>query len=304
MSLSQTKTEALPRASTKELFKAYTTLTKPRVNALLLFTAYMAMIVADHGLPNPMTSIVLLVGLGLSAGGAAAINMWYDRDIDQIMSRTLDRPIPQGIVSPNQSLVFGLILQALSLMIFLTFGNTLTAMLSFAGFIYYSVIYTMVLKRRTPQNIVIGGGAGSFPPLIGWALVTDHVSLVSMLMFLVIFFWTPSHFWALAIYKNEDYKKANVPMMPVVRGERYTRIQALIYTIVLAAVSMILTQIYPFHSLFFWFSCLLNLMFLYFNVRLLFEKDGNHKWAKRTFLASLVYLPAIFIVMAISACLI
>ena len=301
MAVAESKTTALSKSKTSinELIKNYVILTKPRINALLLFTAYVAAIVAAGGFPDPVTTLVLVIGLGLSAAGAAVINMWYDRDIDQVMSRTQQRPLPQGIISSNNALIFGLLLQVLSLIVFLTFSNPVSALLSFAGFVYYAVIYTMWLKRRTPQNIVIGGGAGAIPPLVGWAVVTGNVSLGAILMFLVIFFWTPSHFWALALYKNDDYKKAKVPMMPVVKGPRVTKIQCMIYGVILSAVSISLSFIDTLGTLYLVISILLNVWFLVVHIKLLLEPDNQMKWAKRTFIASLIYLPMLFSLMVI-----
>ncbi|GGH75717.1 protoheme IX farnesyltransferase [Pullulanibacillus pueri] len=299
MAITNTKTTVLSKTSIKEFIKNYTILTKPRINALLLFTAYVAAIVATDGFPDPKTTLVLIFGLGLSAAGAAVINMWYDQDIDAIMGRTQERPLPQGNVASTHALVFGLLLQALSLIIFLTLANPISALLSFGGFIYYAVIYTMWLKRRTPQNIVIGGGAGAIPPLVGWAVVTGSVSLSAVLMFLIIFFWTPSHFWALALYKNEDYRRAKVPMMPVVKGARITKVQCLIYAIILAGVSMSLAFLNTLGSLYFSVTLLLNLWYIGIHIKLFFEADNQMKWAKKTFMASLIYLPVLFTLMVV-----
>ncbi|EQD46598.1 protoheme IX farnesyltransferase, partial [mine drainage metagenome] len=160
-----------------------------------------------------------------------AVNMWYDRDIDVLMHRTSDRPVPTGRIPATRSLWMGLAMELASLPLMWFGVNALTAILSFGGFLYYVVIYTMWLKRRTPQNIVIGGGAGAFPPLIGWAAVTGQVSVAALLMFLIIFLWTPPHFWSLALYRQEDYRSAGIPMMPVARGPRVTKVQSLIYAL-------------------------------------------------------------------------
>ncbi len=200
------------------IFRAYLILTKPRIVSLILFTEYCAMVVAGNRIPTPRETPVGIIGLALSAGGAAVINVWYDRDIDGIMGRTMNRPLPKGIVKPSHALWFGLGLGVGSIVLFLVTGFKTAALLSAAGYVYYAVVYTMLLKRRTPQNIVVGGGAGAFGPLVGWSIVAGPLTMTPIWMFAVIFFWTPSHFWGLALYKKEDYARAGVPMMPVVRG--------------------------------------------------------------------------------------
>lgn len=279
---------------------SYIQLTKPKIQVMLLFTAYVAMLVGSHGIPTLRLTIATLVGLGLSGGGSAAINMWYDRDIDSIMHRTENRPLPMGRVNAMPALVYGIVLCLLSVLILWRFVNPLSAVLSGAGAVYYAVVYTMWLKRRTPQNIVIGGGAGAFPPLVGWAAVTGHVGIAAIIMFAVIFFWTPPHFWALALYKNEDYTRAGVPMMPVVRGATSTKIQSIVYAVVLTftAISLYFTGavglVYGIVAL------ILSVVFLVFNIRLFFEPNDATKWAKRTFAASLMYLPVLFTVMVLN----
>lgn len=261
------------------------------------------MIVAEGQIPGLRETIVDLGGLALSAGGAAAINMWFDRDIDGIMSRTKGRPIPSGLVSPAQALTFGLVLGAASVVVLGVFDNGLAAALAAAGYVYYAVVYTMLLKRRTPQNIVIGGGAGAFPPLVGWAAVTGHLSLAAILMFAVIFFWTPAHFWGLALYKNEDYVKVGVPMMPAVRGAATTKRQMIAYSLVLLVVSLTLGVASSVGMLYDIAAIVLGLLFVVCNLRLWREPHDQHTWAKRTFLASLLYLPAVFTAMAVGALL-
>lgn len=277
-----------------ETIKAYFVLTKPRINVLLLFTAYCAMIVAAKGIPSWYETIFGLVGLGLSAGGAAVINMWYDRDIDSIMHRTERRPLPSGVIEPSRALAFGITLGVVSTLLLGITLNWLAASLSATGFLYYGVVYTMLLKRRTPQNIVVGGGAGAFPPLVGWAVVTGHVSVLAILLFAVIFFWTPSHFWGLALYKNEDYTKAGVPMMPVARGAAHTKRLMVAYSVVLLFCSVLPSLWLRAGSLYACLALVLGLLFLSVNIRLLKEPNTEFTWAKRTFIASLLYLPALF----------
>ena len=233
-------------SSVNRMFKtviSYVELTKPKIQIMLLFTAYCAMLVAEHGMPGWRLTFEALFGLALSGAGSAAVNMWYDRDIDAIMNRTAGRPIPKGSVGGNSALVFGVILIVISFVWLFTLVNPMAAYLALGGAIYYAVIYTMWLKRCTPQNIVIGGGAGAFPPLVGWAAVTGHIGIAAIIMFAIIFFWTPPHFWALALYKNDDYVRAGIPMMPVVRGPKCTKQQSVVYSVILTitAVSLYLT---------------------------------------------------------------
>lgn len=272
-------------------------LTKPRIMALLLFTGLTAMVVADRGAPPWPRVLATLVGLGLSTGGAAALNMWFDRDIDRVMTRTQNRPIPSGRIGPGQVVVFGLVLEAIALAVLALAVNPLTALLAGLGFVYYVGIYTMWLKRRTPQNIVIGGGAGAFPPLVGWAAATGHLSWAAVWMFLVIFLWTPPHFWSLALYKNDDYVRADVPMMPVVKGPRATKVQSLVYGILLAVSSVLLYLTHVVGLIYLGGALALGLVFVAVLGRSLAEPEGEDLWAKRSFRISLLYLLGIFFFM-------
>lgn len=278
----------------------FVALTKPRIMLLLLFTGYCAMVVAQGGFPKIGVTIAAMVGLGLSTGGAAALNMWYDRDIDAVMNRTKQRPIPSGRVKASHALVYGIALQVLSMALLGFAVNWLTSILGLVGFLYYVVFYTMWLKRRTPQNIVIGGGAGAFPPIIGWSAVTGHLGLPAILMFLIIFLWTPPHFWSLALYKHDDYKRAHIPMMPVVRGERTTKIQSLIYTILLFASAVSLYFTHTVGLVYLVVSILLSGAFIVYAVLALLEKETHFMWSKRTFKFSLLYLSVLFVVMVIN----
>lgn len=264
---------------------------------LLVFTAYCAMAVAQGRLPHLGLTVATIVGLALAAGGAAAINMWYDRDIDPIMHRTAGRPLPMGVVKPGQALIFGLLLGVMSFIELSLTVNYLAAWLAIAGYVYYGVIYTMLLKRRTPQNIVIGGGAGGFPMLVGWAAVTGQLSLVAIALFGIVFLWTPGHFWALALYKNADYTRAKIPMMPVVRGARVTKNQMVIYTVLLLILSIALNLTHRLGPLYLLAAVILGGLFLFSNIMLRFEDDKKYVWAKRTFLCSLIYLPVLFVAM-------
>lgn len=285
--------------STLQRVQAYIALTKPRILVMLVFTSLCAAFVAQRGVPNLGTTIAMLIGMSLSSGGSAAINMWYDRDIDAIMKRTSKRPIPAGLVEPASAFWFGILLGVLSVVVLAIFVNMLTALLSLLGFIYYSVVYTMWLKRSTPQNIVIGGGAGAIPPLIGWAAVTGQLSLAPILMFLIIFLWTPPHFWALALYKNEDYTRAGIPMMPVVKGPRSTKRQSVLYAVLLLACSAALYFTGTVNALYLLVAIVLGTVFLVYNIMNWREQDDKFVWAKRTFFCSLLYLPVLFIFMVI-----
>src|SRR4030081_1106279 len=222
---------------TRAMLSAYLELTKPKVQSLLLLTTIATMYVA--GDPSPALVALTCLGGYLSAGGAGAVNHWFDRDIDKRMTRTSKRPIPSGRVSPRAALAFGCTLAALSLIELTLTVNPLAAALSFTGFLGYVFVYTVWLKRRTPQNIVIGGAAGAVPPLVGWAAVTGSVGGTAVILFFIVFFWTPPHFWALSLLMKEEYRKVGVPMLPVVRGEGETRRQILLYSILLYAVTQL-----------------------------------------------------------------
>ncbi|MBM7652232.1 heme o synthase [Neobacillus cucumis] len=277
----------------------YIEVTKPKILFMLSFTSLCAAIVAQRGVPSMYVTLAMLLSASLSAGGSAAINMWYDRDIDLIMERTANRPLPLGLIQPTSVLRFGLVLGVLSVVIAFFFVNPLTAFLNAAGYFYYAVIYTMWLKRRTPQNIVIGGGAGAFPILIGWSSVTNSLDLTAWLMFLVIFLWTPPHSWALALYKNDEYSKAGIPMMPVVIGPRGTKIQSLIYMVLLFVCSIVLYIHGNFNTIYLAGAVLFNSALLYCTFRMWKEEDHIFFWAKRTFICSLFYILGVFSTMVI-----
>jgi protoheme IX farnesyltransferase len=210
-------------------------LMKPRVMSLVVFTALVGLVVAPGHL-HPMLAFFALVCIAVGAGAAGAFNMWYDADIDAVMERTVGRPIPAGRVEPGEALAFGIVLASFSVVFLGLIINWLAAGLLAFTIFFYAVIYTMWLKRWTPQNIVIGGAAGAFPPMIGWAAATGAIGLESVLLFLIIFFWTPPHFWALSLFRMDEYARAGVPMLPVVSGEAETRWQILLYSIVLAPI--------------------------------------------------------------------
>jgi len=215
----------------------YIALMKPRVMSLVVFTALVGLAVAPGSI-NPITGFTALLCITVGAGASGALNMWYDADIDALMIRTARRPVPMGRVQPGEALAFGLTLSAFSVVVLGLLVNVLAAALLAFTIFFYVAVYTMWLKRSTPQNIVIGGAAGAFPPMIGWAAVTGSLSLEPVLLFMIIFFWTPPHFWALALYRTEEYARAGVPMLPVVAGDVSTRRHILFYTLILVPIGI------------------------------------------------------------------
>ena len=220
--------------------RAYLALTKPHVIELLLVTTIPAMVLAKRGIPSPWLMLVTLAAGFLAAGGANAINCYVDRDIDQIMPRTQGRPLPQRIIEPHKALVFGIALGCVSFVLFATLVNLLSGLLAIAALLFYVFVYTLWLKRSTPSNIVIGGAAGALPPVIGWAAVTGHLSFTALVLFAIVFFWTPPHFWALALRYEREYEIADVPMLPVVSGDPETRRQIVLYALLLLPISLLL----------------------------------------------------------------
>jgi heme o synthase len=283
-------TAASAAAATHTMLGDYIALTKPKVQSLLLLTTVTTMYVAA----NPSPSRVLLTCLGgyLSAGGAGAINHYWDRDIDAQMARTADRPIPSGRVSPRSALIYGTILALLSVVLLATTVNVLAAALSLCGFVGYVGVYTIWLKRRTPQNIVIGGAAGAVPPLVGWAAATGRLSWTAVLLFAIVFYWTPPHFWALSLLMKDDYAKVKVPMMPVARGEAETRRQILIYSILLYAVSQLPFCAGGLGTIYLGVSMTLGIGFVYGAVRL--YRRADRRAALTLYLYSLAYLALLF----------
>ncbi len=282
-----------------ELGRDYLSLTKPGIVVWLMITAFCAMVVADHGLPPMAKSVATLVGLAISAGGAHAVNMWYDRDIDQIMDRTKNRPVAAGRIPARRALVLGIAAGCGAFMIQATLVNWLTAWSCLGGYLVYVFVYTVWLKRRSPQNIVIGGAAGAFPPIVGWAAITDHVGLVAGLMFLLVFLWTPPHFWSLALYKQSDYRRAKIPMMPIVNGYRTTTIQTLVYTGLTVVTSLALYWVARLSWMYLVIALGMGATFLVYQVRLLSTADKTGDWAKRNFKFSLLYIVVLFAAMVV-----
>jgi protoheme IX farnesyltransferase len=292
----QSQTEAAVGVSRRPRFLIqageFYELTKPRVVMLIVFTAVVGMFLATPDMVPWHTLLFATLGIGLAAGAAASINHLLDRKADAVMARTRARPLPTGSLTSRQALAFALGLMALSMAVLTWAVNPLTAGLTFLSLIGYAVIYTVYLKHATPQNIVIGGAAGAAPPVLGWTAVTGEVGSDALLLFLIIFVWTPPHFWALALYRERDYAKVGIPMLPITHGSEFTRLHILLYTIVLAAVTVL-----PFATkMSGWFYLLgtlpLNAVFLYYAWKL--YRHYNDALAKKTFVYSIQYLAALF----------
>ena len=279
-----------------ELFK----LMKPRVMSLVIFTCAVGLLMAPSTVSTKDAMIaILLVSIG--AGAAGALNMWYESDLDALMTRTCLRPIPMGKVNKNQALIFGTSLSFFSVIALDYFANTISAVLLLFTILFYVFVYTIWLKRKTPQNIVIGGAAGALPPVIGWTIATNSLSLEPMTLFLIIFFWTPSHFWALSLYKSDDYKKAKIPMLPLTNGIESTKINILVYSLLMLPM-VILPYAIDFVGLVFLVPALM--LTLYYNILCFelykFKKNKfNPKKAKTIFGYSILYLFLIFVIFLI-----
>ncbi len=271
-------------------------LTKPRIISLLLVTTIAPMFVA--GRPSWQLVLAVFVGGYLMAGGANAVNMYMDRDIDDRMSRTRLRPIPSGRMQPREVLAFGILLSTTATFLFAQAANVLTAALALAGFYFYVFVYTRWLKRSTPQNIVIGGAAGAFPPLVGWAAVTNRVDLFAIYLFLIIFYWTPPHFWALALLKQKDYGRAGVPMAPLVWGERETKRQMLWYTLILIPLTLLPYAFGALGPVYLVLASLLAAKFIADVVRVMRAADWT-KPAWTLYKFSLLYLALLFAAMVV-----
>lgn len=287
----------LGERSARATWRDYLELTKPRVVLLMLITSLVGMFLATRaGVP---WTVLLFgnLGIALCAGGAAAVNHVVDRQIDSVMARTHKRPLAEGRVSPAAALTFALVLGVAGLLLLLAFTNALAAWLTLASLIGYAVIYTGFLKRATPQNIVIGGLAGAAPPLLGWVAVTGQISAEPLLLVLIIFAWTPPHFWALAIHRKAEYAKVNIPMLPVTHGEHYTKVHILLYTAVLLAVSFMPYAIHMSGPLYLAAAAVLGARFLYWAIVL--YRDSRPHAAIKTFRFSIWYLFALFIALLV-----
>jgi len=275
----------------------YLALTKPRVVALIVFTALVGMVLAVPGMP-PIDKLLLgVLGIALAAGSAAAINHLLDQKADAVMARTRGRPLPTGQLNATQAAGFALALGALSMLVLVAGVNVLTAALTFLSLIGYAVIYTVWLKRATPQNIVIGGAAGAAPPVLGWAAVTGNISGDALLLFLIIFAWTPPHFWALALYREKEYGRAGIPMLPVTHGSAFTRLHILLYTVLLAVITIFPYLTHLSGNLYLAGAIVLNGVFLMHSWRL--YRSYSDVQARRTFIYSIQYLSALFALLLI-----
>jgi protoheme IX farnesyltransferase len=278
-------------------WRDYVTLTKPRIMVLLLITGAGGLVVGTGGLPSAGLTLAALGGLALACGGASALNHVLDRDIDTHMKRTAGRPVASGRVPPERAVEFGLALSALSYVVLTSFVNVLAALLALAGNLFYVLVYTRWLKRSTPQNIVIGGAAGAVPPLVGWAAATGNLGLTALALFLIVFFWTPPHFWALALLIKRDYAEAGIPMLPVVHGERRTARSIVLYSVVLVAVTLLPVLGQTLGLVYLLSALVLGLLFLALAIAL--QRQTTPARARRLFSYSLAYLALLFVAMAI-----
>src|SRR5258706_12197827 len=281
----------------RQTISSYIDLMKPHVTVLLLGTTLAAMAIAQRGLPPLGLVLATLLGGAMSAGSANCINCYIDRDIDQIMGRTQRRSLPSGKVQPTRALFFGLILGVGSFLILTFFVNLLSALLATSAILFYVFVYTIWLKRTSAQNIVIGGAAGAVPVLVGWAAVTNSITLSAIWLFAIIFYWTPPHFWALSLLIQKDYEKASIPMMPVVMGEPETRKQIFLYSLLLLAVTLVLFAMGAMGYLYLAGALVLGGILVYMSIRLL--RDKTKKWARTLFWYSNCYLAMIFAAMVV-----
>ena len=298
--VTETVPPAVPVRAEPSLSRDLVALTKPRIISLLLVTTIAPMYAA--GSPSLWTVLLVTVGGYLMAGGANAINMYLDRDIDDVMARTRLRPIPSGRMTPTQVMAFGIACATLATWMLAYFVNVLTAGLALAGFYFYVFIYTRLLKRTSPQNIVIGGAAGAFPPLVGWAAVTGTLDVTAFCLFLIVFYWTPPHFWALALMKQVDYGRARVPMAPLVWGERETMHQLVWYTVILIAITLLPVLFGAFGAIYLASALILNALLMRGVLRILSAARAGAPWSGPTWWVykyTLLYLALLFLAMAI-----
>ncbi|MEX0800552.1 MAG: heme o synthase [Dehalococcoidia bacterium] len=280
-----------------EAARAYLALTKPRIVVLLVVTTVPAMILAEGGMPSLWLILATVTGGAIVAGGANALNCYFDRDIDGMMLRTRDRPLPSGQIEPERAALFGLVMGAAGFLMLQLLVNWLAALLTLSAFAFYVVVYTLLLKRTTPQNIVIGGAAGAIPPVVGWAAVTGEVGPAALILFAIIVFWTPPHFWALSLNYSSDYERAGVPMLPVVSGREETRRHMLVHSLALVTVSLLLPLTGAAGAIYLAAAAVLGATFLYFVSRL--WRDNTHRSSTALFRYSLLYLAALFAAMAV-----
>ena len=275
--------------------KAFFNLMKPRVMSLVIFTCAVGLLIAPTKV-SFLDSILSLFAVALGSGAAGALNMWYESDLDSLMTRTCLRPIPTGKLTRNQALTFGILSTLISVIALYVFSNLIAATLLAITILFYVFVYTIWLKRKTPQNIVIGGAAGALPPIIGWAIATNEISLEPIILFLIIFIWTPSHFWALSLYKSEDYKKAKIPMLPIISGVKTTKLNILVYALILFPVALSPFILNYSGVLYFVLAVLLSGYYVLISYKLFKEKKPRKekKLATKLFAYSILYLFMIF----------
>jgi protoheme IX farnesyltransferase len=290
---SMTREQALTRLAISD----YVMLTKPRIISLLLIITLLPMFLAGEAAPSGWLILWTMIGGFLAAGGANAVNQYVDRDIDHVMVRTRKRPLPGGRLSPTQVLVFGIVLCVASFVLLWWQVNLLTAILALGGFLFYVFIYTGLLKRTSTQNIVIGGAAGAVPPLVGWAAVANEIALLPLIMFLIVFYWTPPHFWALALMRQKEYKAAGVPMLPVVAGDRETYMQIVLYSVILLLFSVLPVFLRLLGPVYLVLALILNGVFLYQAVAILRNPSNANVW--RLYKYSLLFLALLFVAMGV-----
>ncbi|WP_295145142.1 heme o synthase [uncultured Reyranella sp.] len=290
-----TFTDGIDSVAAPTRVRDYIDLLKPRVMSLVVFTGWIGLVIAPAHV-HPFKAALAVLAIALGSGAAGAINMWYERDLDALMARTRNRPLPAGRVAPDDALGLGVLLSIFSVLLMAVSANLVAAALLAAAILFYVFIYTIWLKRRTPQNIVIGGAAGAFPPMIGWAAATGDVSAVGVALFLLVFLWTPPHFWALALYRSDDYRRAGVPMMPVVAGARETKRQMVIYTLLLLPVALAPTLLGAVGWFYGSVALVLSLGFIRHALVVWRTADDETGFgaARRMFRYSLVYLAVLF----------
>jgi protoheme IX farnesyltransferase len=266
--------------------------------SLVIFTCVVGLIIAPTQV-GFFSALLSIIAVAIGAGAAGTLNMWYEADLDALMKRTCLRPIPTGKVTKNQALVFGMVTSFVSVVALYFFSNLLSAIMLFFTIFFYIIIYTMWLKPKTSQNIVIGGVAGALPPVIGWTIATGNITLEPILLFLIIFFWTPSHFWALSLYKTEDYNNAKIPMLPVVAGIKTTKINIFVYAVILFIISLSPAFFGYFGLIYFLSSFFIGSYYVYLCYKLLTETNNEKKFAKKIFVYSILYLFLIFSIIII-----
>ena len=277
---------------TQAIIRAYITLTKPRIIMMLLVTALGGLFVASGGVPDLMTTLFVMVGGTLASAGANALNQSLDRDIDEAMRRTRTRPVVQGVISPRHAMIFGIALNIMGFLLLAGLVNLLSAVLTLGATLFYVLVYTMALKRTSTQNIVIGGAAGAIPPMVGWTAVTGSIGLPAIYLFAIVFFWTPPHFWALALLLKDDYARAKIPMLPVVVGVRETKKSILLYTVLMLALTSMFYATGAVGLLYLVTSAIAGAVFIYYAWRL--WKKPDIQGAKGLYLYSLLYLAVLF----------